>query len=112
MKYSQDKYYKYFTIDEVRKLIAKRYDKKENSYSLKRRLFIHKSNCNYESAGCLFFALNGSPPKGYGLYVPDHKYLLIIDAFGKVTKYNNCILTDDNGREIDINKYKEVEILK
>ena len=112
MKYNAERTHKMFTLEEVRKLIAKRYDGCENGGSMQRPLFIHKSKCNHGKPGCLFFALNGSPPKGYALYVPAHQYLLIINAWGKVTRYQDCILTDENYKAIDINKVNFREIMR
>lgn len=108
MKYDKHKIYKLFTFEDVRKLIGRLYSKSDT----KRKLLIHKSNCNYDEAGCLFFALDGSPPKGYGLYVPDHCYLLIIDAFGKTKRYDNCKLVNENDEWIDIEKLNNFIELK
>lgn len=109
MKYDYNKIYKKFTLEEVRKTISKKYDPR-NSFI--RKMFIHKSNCNYGTAGCLFFALNGSPPKGYAIYVPEHKYLLVVDAWGKTTRYNECYLIDENDEMIDINTFDDTTILE
>jgi len=71
------------TVDDIKRKLAKMYDKVDNGYSMKRDLFIHKSYCNYGELGAVFFALNGSPPKGYAIYVPDHSYVLFVDAWGE-----------------------------
>lgn len=52
----------------------------------RRALIVHKSHCSYGNLGCVFFALNGSPPEGYALFVPMEEYILIIDATGNVRK--------------------------
>jgi len=70
------------------------------SYSKKdigRKLVITKSFSNYGSVGYILIALDGSPPKGCALYQPDHKFLIIIDAWGKTKKYSNIILDIDIG---------------
>ena len=113
MKYDAIMVYKLFKIDEVRKLIAKRYDGTEDGFSnIGRLLFIHRSDCNYGQPGCLFFALNGSPPKGYAIYVPDHNYLVIIDAWGKSTRYNSVKLVDENDELVDIKTFDSLTILE
>lgn len=109
MKYDSKKIHKLFTIQEVRVLIAEQYDQKKNGTGITRSLLIHKSNCAYGIAGCLFFALNGSPPKGYALYVPEHCYLLIIDAFGKAIRHSNCVLVDESGKYVDISVLPDFE---
>lgn len=109
MKYDKRNEYRLFTIEDVRRLIAQRYDRQKDGNGINRPLLIHKSNCDYGKAGCLFFALNGSPPKGYGLYVPNHRYLIIVDAFGKTTRYNDCILVDENDKYIDIELLPDLE---
>jgi len=46
-----------------------------------RKLFVHKSYCNYGNLGYVFFGLEGSPPKGSAVYCPDHKTLTLINAW-------------------------------
>jgi len=53
-----------------------------------RPLHIHKSYCSYGRLGAVFFAVNGSPPKGFALFIPTDLFrpigvLHIIDAWGK-----------------------------
>ena len=84
---------KTYTLDDIRRMLAKLYDNQENGDSINRPMLVHKVRCDYGSVGCVFFALNGSPPKGYALYVPDHHYLLLVDAWGKtrrITCTNRC----------------------
>ena len=112
MKYDSAKIHKLFTIQEVRILIAEQYDQKRNGSSITRKLYIHRSDCAHGVAGVLFFSLSGTPPKGFGIYQPDHKYLLIIDCEGKATRHNNCVLVDDAGKYIDISSFKDVTVLE
>ena len=46
---------------------------------------------SYGNLGYIFFALNGSPPKGCAVYFPQGKVLLIISAYGKTTRYKDTI---------------------
>jgi hypothetical protein len=57
-------------------------------------MLIHKSNSAYNELGCVLFAIEGSPPKGYGLYVPKHNYLVIINAWGKAKTIKNVSMVD------------------
>ena len=41
------------------------------------------SYSNYNKIGAVFYTLNGSPPKGYALYIPGHHKVVFIDAWGK-----------------------------
>lgn len=96
--------YKHLTLDDIRKKIAKSYDGAEDSFSTKRKLLIHKSYCCYKNLGCIFFALNGSPPKGYAIYVPDHKYIIFVNAFGKTRIMHDVTIDNsiiENLRDID-----------
>ncbi|MDD3492294.1 MAG: hypothetical protein PHU95_02295 [Candidatus Thermoplasmatota archaeon] len=80
-------------IEWIRSKIAELYDGKKDGYSTTRELHVHKSYCNYDTLGCVFFALNGSPPKGYAIYVPDHYYVVIVDCMGKCRRYRDVVLT-------------------
>lgn len=71
----------------IKKALAKRYGRnwKEN---MDRELIIRKisdqgtSESDIRNRGCIFFMLAGSPPKGYAIYQPSHRIIIIIDAWG------------------------------
>jgi hypothetical protein len=48
-----------------------------------RKLIQTKIKNSYEKVGTIFFSLNGSPPKGYALYIKELKIILFYDCFGK-----------------------------
>ena len=58
----------------------------------KRSLFVQKSYCDNGTLGCVFFALHGSPPKGYAVYVPAHHYIVYIDAWGRTERRRETIM--------------------
>ena len=62
---------------------------------MERKMFIHKDKSNYGTDGYIFFSLEGSPPKGCAIYQPDHKFIIIIDAWGKTKKYNDTIINKE-----------------
>ncbi len=65
------------TEDEIKKWLSKYYwDSKPT-----RKLIKTVAKDVYEDEGTVLFTLNGSPPKGYALYSPGHKILLIFDAW-------------------------------
>ena len=85
----KDGYYWVVNLDWIKKQIVKTYSGSlENN--IKQELVIHKS------VGCYFFVLRGTPPKGYAIYQPKYKFLIIIDAFGKIIQHNNIILKGVN----------------
>lgn len=71
----------------IKVALAKRYGKnwKEN---MDRELIIRKisdqgtSESDIRNRGCIFFMLAGSPPKGYAIYQPSHRIIILIDASG------------------------------
>lgn len=84
--------YRVFTLQDIKEQIIKTYTSRYMEDNLKRKLIIHASPCTYGKPGCIFMALDGSPPKGYALYVHDHSYLILVDAWGKTKRYGNTIL--------------------
>ena len=82
------------------------YDRIIKTYSnpkFPRPMMIHKSYSAYSQLGAVFFAVEGSPPKGYALYVPEHNYLIIIDAWGKTRRYTATEITDlDQFKDDDV----------
>jgi hypothetical protein len=99
---------KHFSLNDIRRLMAKNYDGIPNGESIHRDMLVHKSRCNYGGIGCIFFALNGSPPKGYAIYSPQHGFLLIVDIDGKTRK-----ITYDYGITVDgLDDLKDFDIIK
>ena len=45
--------------------------------NMKRKLIINKSMSNYKTLGYIFFALDGSPPKGCAIYQPEHIFIIM-----------------------------------
>jgi len=37
---------------------------------------------SYQKVGTILYSLAGSPPKGYCLYVPEHRILVFLDGHG------------------------------
>jgi len=112
MRYNKNSFCWMFSLNEVKKILARQYDGIDNGPSIQRELHIHRSDCNNGKAGCLFFGLKGSPPKGYAIYIPDHSYLLLVDAWGKTKLRKDCKLVDDKDKFVDINKMDGLTILK
>ncbi len=48
-----------------------------------RELVVNKSLSQYDAVGAVLFAVNGSPPKGYALYIPTIHFLNFYDRLGK-----------------------------
>jgi len=75
-----------FTAETIRQYLAKKYDGDNYPASKDRSLFIHKSYCAYQGLGAVYFSLNGSPPKGYAIYIPDHRVVRFYDLLGRPFK--------------------------
>jgi len=97
-------FYTQIPVEKVYERIIRTYDKLHLK-PFQRPMLIHKSYSAHGQLGAVFFSVNGSPPKGYALYVPKHHYLIIIDAWGKTRRYQN---TDVTG----LDKFKDDDILK
>ena len=70
---------KELTSIDVHKILAKQYDRCDDGFTFNhRKLFVHKSMCGNGRLGCVFFALEGTPPKGYAVYIPERYWLMII----------------------------------
>ena len=72
----------------IKMALAKRYGRNWQE-NMSRELIIRKisdqgtSEHDIRSRGCIFFMLAGSPPKGYAIYQPSHRIIILIDAWGK-----------------------------
>ena len=66
-----------------------------------RELIVDQSISNYGYVGYVFFALNGSPPKGCAIYSPAHKWLLVVDAWGNKHRKFNDIVVEGFERSIE-----------
>jgi len=77
------------TVRDVRNKLIKRYGP-----AFERPLFVQKSYCDNDPRilGCVFFALQGSPPKGYAVYVPENHYIVYIDVWGKTERRQETVL--------------------
>jgi hypothetical protein len=63
-----------------------------------RNMFIHKSPCAGNSVGAVFFAISGTPPRGYAMFLPeggvDTGTLHVFDHLGLKRKILHCKITD------------------
>ncbi len=89
-------------VKDVQEKLQKRYDSRKDV--LQRNLHIHKSYDSYERVGSVFFSLGGSPPKGYGIYVFEHRLLSLYDGHGRRwRKIFNCEVDDlDTFKDDDV----------
>ena len=93
----------YSVVDVYRSLHGSRYKTK------RRRMFIHKCYCANSELGAVFFALEGTPSQGYGIFsirVFDEGTLSLYNGHGQRFKIiKNCTITDlDNFEDNDILK--------
>lgn len=83
--------YKKKTLDDIKRMICKKYQGDFDN-NMERELVVNRLICNHGKMGYVTMCLDGSPPKGMAIWQPDHKFLIIINAWGKTTKYENIIL--------------------
>ncbi len=72
-----------------------------------KEMYIHKSPCAENKVGAVFFALNGTPPRGYAMYLPDKSgkkgALHVFDNLGLKRKIIHCSL-------LDLDKYEANDV--
>lgn len=72
-----------------------------------RSMYIHKSPCAESSVGAVFFAISGTPPRGYAMFLPeggqDTGTLHVFDHLGLKRKIMHCKITD-------LVKYKDNDV--
>jgi len=64
-----------------------------------REMFIHKSPCSANDVGAVFFAISGTPPRGYAMFLPigdgsDVGALHVFDQLGLKRKIVHCRIVD------------------
>lgn len=63
-----------------------------------RDMYIHKSPCAENSLGAVFFAISGTPPRGYAMYLPGQGGKLgalhVFDNLGLKRKIIHCKIVD------------------
>ena len=96
------------SVGDIQTLLLKAYLKSHGG-RVSRDLHINKSRCCYTTVGAVLFALNGSPPKGYALFIPiwgdenAEGHLNIYDPTGKRTRRMLVVITDlDEFSDTDI----------
>ena len=90
------------TVKEILIKLQTHYDNRKDVPQ--RSLHIHKNYDSYETVGSVFFSLDGSPPKGYGIYVLETRLLNLYDGHGRRwRKIITCDITDlDNFKDDDV----------
>lgn len=80
-----------------------------------RDMYIHKSPCAENSLGAVFFAISGTPPRGYALYLlgeGEAGVLHVFDNLGLKRKILHCKINDlDNYKNNDVWSALETKIL-
>ena len=70
------------TKEEIRKILTRHYNKHSGCKMENRELI----ECTEKDIGCIFLALSGTPPKGYGIFIQETKKLHLYDVSGKEFK--------------------------
>ena len=72
---------KNITNKEIKEILLKKYVNEQD-----RELIQTKIKNSYGKVGTIFYSLNGSPPKGYALYIKEMRTIIFYDCFGKKFK--------------------------
>lgn len=70
-----------------------------------RDMYIHKSPCADNEVGAVFFAISGTPPMGYAMYLTegDKGTLHVFDNIGLKRKIMHCRISDlENYKDSDM----------
>jgi len=70
------------TKQEIKDILIKHYKVTHGGAILDRNLITLSPEAN-SGADCYFFTIEGTPPKGYGVYIPERRVLNLYDATGK-----------------------------
>jgi hypothetical protein len=72
-----------------------------------REMYIHKSPCAENRLGAVFFAISGTPPRGYAMYLPGEEgkagTLHVFDNLGLKRKIMHCNI-------LDLDSYKDNDV--
>ena len=70
-----------------------------------RDMYIHKSPCAANEVGAVFFAISGTPPMGYAMYLTEGEVgtLHVFDNIGLKRKIMHCKISD-------LEKYKDSDM--
>lgn len=81
---------------QVKKILAQSYGNLQDS--LKRNLIVTPIKNCYGTIGSFLFSLEGSPPKGYAIYSPEHRKIILINAWlEKVRTMNDFEMEVEDG---------------
>jgi len=70
------------TIQEIKKILIQHYYTTHGGSKINRQLFLCTPN-ELDDGKTYLFVLQGTPPKGYGIYVQENHVLWLFDASGK-----------------------------
>ena len=93
---------KSITVKEIHVKLHRHYTR--NTHPPERDLHIHKSYDSYSCIGSVYFSLDGSPPKGYAVFIPELWVVNLYDFSGRrFRNITNCKVVDlDNFKDDDI----------
>ncbi len=97
------------SVGDIQRMLLAAYLKSHGG-KIPRDLHINKSRCCHEKVGAVLFALNGSPPKGYALFISTWSgespegYLNIYDPTGRRTRRMRVMIND-------LGKFSDTDIL-
>ncbi len=90
----EDGFHWLVNLNWIKKEIVKGYFG-SNKKDMERKLIINKSISDYGQIGYIFYALEGSPPKGCAIYMPSRKWLKIISNTGKVRNLKDILIKNE-----------------
>ncbi|HIG94365.1 MAG TPA: hypothetical protein HA283_05195 [Nanoarchaeota archaeon] len=70
------------TKEEIKNILIDHYNKTYGGAKIDRELIVLTPDKN-KNSDCYFFALAGTPPKGYGIFITEKRVLCLYDLSGK-----------------------------
>lgn len=98
-----------FTLEEIRQKLIHYYSK--GISEIDRSMTITFILNNYGKAGTVFFSIIGSPPKGYGMYIPEIHQKYFYDARGKRWKHYGSAEIPEIDEIIKNRNYKSTDFI-
>jgi len=69
------------TKEEIKQILINHYNNTHGGAKIDRELIVLSPDKN-KGCDCYFLALAGTPPKGYGIFMPEKRVLCLYDASG------------------------------
>lgn len=103
---------KQISIEEIHVILARNHDRKLDGASMSRELHITPITNDHTKIGSVIFSLDGSPPKGYAIYIRELHTVCFYDNHGtRFKRLSNHVVGNDNPlNKFDMKKLKQEDV--